>query len=100
MCIRDRALPLALEGGGWVAIEIYRYLIEAVARQDRLAEAHELAEAARERLPKEDAIASAALLTAEAELAAAEGDADSATLCFRAALDLLERQQLETDLAE
>src|SRR5712691_5723115 len=36
------AIPLALEGGGWLVVEFYRCLVEVLIRQGRLSEAREL----------------------------------------------------------
>ena len=94
------ALPLALEGGGWLVIEIYRYLIEALVRQDRLDDARELLAFAARNVPEEDAYARAALLVAEAVVASGAGEETTAATAFAEALRLLEEQQLLIDLGE
>lgn len=94
------ALPLALESGGWLVVEIERYLVEALVRQGRVDEAREAVAAAREGLPAEDAYARAALSIAEGIVAAAEGDAARVAGAFEAAFPLLEEQGLTIDLAE
>jgi tetratricopeptide (TPR) repeat protein len=97
--LRD-AVPLALESGGWLAIEIYRYLAEALVRQRRLDEARELVAFASRNLPEEDLYARAALLLARALVAAAADERSASTTSFEEALRLLEEQHLWTDLAE
>ena len=59
-----RAVPIALEGRGWVLTEVYRYLVEAVVEQGRIADARELVDFASRDLPEEDPYARAALLLA------------------------------------
>jgi tetratricopeptide (TPR) repeat protein len=97
--LRD-ALPLALESGGWLPIEIYRYLTEALVRQERVDEARELVGFAARNLPEEDLYARAALLLARALVAAAADERSACTTSFEEALRLLEEQRLWTDLAE
>ena len=94
------ALPLALESGGWIVIELYRYLTEALVRQGRLDEAHELVAFAARNLPDEDLLARAALLQAEAAVAIAEGEQSTATASFQEVLRLFEDQQMLIDLGE
>jgi tetratricopeptide (TPR) repeat protein len=95
-----KAVPLALERGGWLVIEIYRYLIETLVRQRRLDEARELVEFAERNLPPEDAYAQAALRLAEASVATADGERAGAVARFDEALQLLREQRLLTDLGE
>ena len=94
------AVPLALESGGWLVLEIYRLLVETLVRQERVAEARELAEFAARNVPEEDVYARAALLLAEASVAVADGDRDAALSRYPQALLLLEEQRLLIDLAE
>jgi class 3 adenylate cyclase/tetratricopeptide (TPR) repeat protein len=94
------ALPLALEGGGWLVIEIYRYLIEALVRRGRIDDARELLAFAARSVPGEDAYARAALLVAEAIVATSAGEETTAATAFAEALRLLEEQQLVIDLGE
>jgi class 3 adenylate cyclase/tetratricopeptide (TPR) repeat protein len=94
------ALPLALEFGGWLVIEIYRYLIETLIRQGRLVEARELLDFAERNVPPEDAYAQAALRLAQASVATAEGERGGAVAHFDEALRLLREQRLLTDLGE
>jgi tetratricopeptide (TPR) repeat protein len=94
------ALPLALESGGWLLIEIYRFLVEALVRQRRLEDAKELLAFAARNVPEDDAYARAALLLAEAIVASSAGEQAAATTAFAESLRLLEDQQLSLDLAE
>ena len=94
------AVPLALEFGGWLVIEIYRYLIETLLRQGRLDEARELLEFAERNVPPEDAYAQAALCLAQASVATVEGERAGAVARFDEALRLLRGQRQLTDLGE
>jgi tetratricopeptide (TPR) repeat protein len=94
------ALPIALDGGGFLVIEIYRYLIAALLQQGRTDDAKELLAFAARSLPEEDAYARAALLLAEANVAAATDEQTAAATAFAEALRLLEEQQLIIDLGE
>ncbi len=96
----QEAVPLALESGGWLVLEIYRLLVETLVRQGRLAEANRLTEFAARNVPEEDVYARAALLLSEASVAAAEGNAETALSRYPEALLLLEEQRLVIDLAE
>jgi class 3 adenylate cyclase/tetratricopeptide (TPR) repeat protein len=94
------AMPLALEFGGWIVIEIYRYLIETLVRQNRVEEARELLEFAERNVPSEDAYAQAALRLAQASVATAAGERAGAVERFDEALRLLREQRQLTDLGE
>ena len=94
------AVPLALEGGGWLLIEVYRYLVEALVDQGRREEGRELTLFAARNLPEEDLYARAAFLIAEGIVAAAFGEHASTVSSFEEAIRLLEEQQLLTDLGE
>ena len=94
------AVPIALEVGGWLVIEIYRFLVETLVRQGRIDEARELAEFAARNVPPEDAYAQAALCLAEASIATADSEQDRAVARFDEALRLLREQRLLTDLGE
>ena len=96
----QEALPIALESGGWLLIETYRYLVEVLVRQGRIDDAHELCAFARRALPEDDAYACAAMLVAEGLTAAASERRDTVLEAFGEALRLLEEQQLVIDLAE
>jgi urease accessory protein UreF len=93
-------LPLALEVGGWLATDIYRYLAETLVRQGRVEDATELVAFAARSVPEEDHYARAALLIAEAIVATASGEATSASTAFAEALRLLDGQKLQLDLGE
>ncbi|MDQ3874352.1 MAG: hypothetical protein M3322_02205, partial [Actinomycetota bacterium] len=97
--LRD-ALPLALEGGGWLVIEMYRLLAQALVCQQRIHEARELVAFAARNLPEEDLFARAALLLAEAAVATACDERSAATGSYEEALRLLEEQQLVIELTE
>jgi tetratricopeptide (TPR) repeat protein len=94
------AVPIALEFGGWLVTEIYRYLAETLVRQGRVEEARELVEFAARNLPPEDAYAQAALRLAQASVATADGERAGAVARFDEALRLLREQRLLTDLGE
>ena len=94
------AMPLALDVGGWLVIEIYRYLVEALVRQGRVEEARELVDFAGRNLPPEDPYAQAALALAQAAIATAEGERGGAVDRFDEALRLLREQRQLTDLGE
>jgi tetratricopeptide (TPR) repeat protein len=94
------ALPLAFELGGWIVVEIYRCLIDVLLRQDRVADAAELADVALRDLPVEDTYARAAGLMIEVSLASAESRATDARRGFEEALPLLEQRGDALDLGE
>jgi class 3 adenylate cyclase/tetratricopeptide (TPR) repeat protein len=94
------ALPLALEGGGWLAIDIYRHLAETLVRGGRVEDARELVAFAARSVPEEDHYARAALLVAEAIVATAGGESTTAATAFAEALRLMEGQQLVIDVSE
>jgi class 3 adenylate cyclase/tetratricopeptide (TPR) repeat protein len=97
--LRD-ALPVALEIGGWIVIQAYRYLAEALLQQHRLDEARELVEFAARNLPEEDTYARAELLRAQATVSAAAREPAAASTAFTEALRLLEDLRLTVELAE
>lgn len=94
------ALPLALEGGGWVLSEVYRYLVEAHVAQGRLDDARDLVSFASRSLPEEDPYARAAVLLAEGIVAAATDEPATASTAFTESLGILEENRLVTDLGE
>ncbi len=96
----QEAVPLALESGGWLLIEVYRYLVEALVDQGRHEEGRELALFAARNLPEEDLYARAALLIAEGIVAAAFDEHASTVASFEEAIRLLEQQDMLTDLGE
>ncbi len=97
--LRD-VLPLALEMGGWLAIDIYRHLAETLVLQGRVADARELVSSAAQTVPQEDRYARAALLVAAAIVASAEGDSPTAEEAFSEGLKLMEEQELLIDVGE
>jgi class 3 adenylate cyclase/tetratricopeptide (TPR) repeat protein len=97
--LRD-ALPLALDGGGYLVLEVYRYLVAVLLAQGRIDDARQLLAFAARSLPEEDAYARAAFLLAEANVAAATNERTAAATSFSEALRLLEEQQLVIDLGE
>jgi tetratricopeptide (TPR) repeat protein len=96
----QQAVPLALESGGWLVLEVYRLLVETLVRQGRLEEAGQLTEFAAGNVPAEDVYARAALLLSEAAVAAAKEDGETVLRRYPEALLLLEEQRLVIDLAE
>jgi class 3 adenylate cyclase/tetratricopeptide (TPR) repeat protein len=94
------ALPLALEGGGWLAIDIYRHLAETLVHSGRVEDARELVAFAARDVPEEDHYARAALLVAEAIVATAGRESTTAATAFAEALRLMEEQELVIDVGE
>ncbi len=94
------AMPLALELGGWLAVELSRCLVEVLIREDRISEADEVGAAARRSVPEEDGYARAAALLIDASLNTAGGRKDEACNCFDEALGLLAEQRMPLDLGE
>ena len=95
-----QAVPLALEEGGWLVLELYRYLVEALVQQGRIDDARELVAFASRNIPEEDGYARATSLVAAALASTAAGDGNAATANFEEALRLLEDQQLPIELGE
>jgi class 3 adenylate cyclase/tetratricopeptide (TPR) repeat protein len=94
------AIPVALQIGGWVAIEAYRYLAEALVAQGRLDDARELVAFAARNLPEEDAEARSSLLLAEAIVATAADESATAATAFAEALRLIEGLGMPLKLGE
>ena len=94
------AVPVALQIGGWVVVETYRYLVEALVAQDRIEDARELVAFAARNLPEEDAYARSSVLTAEAIVATAGGESASAATAFAEALRLIEELDMPLELGE
>jgi len=94
------ALPTALEIGGWLVVETYRFLAETLLREGRVEDARRLANFAGINLPEEDAYARAAVLLAEAAVATAEGERQEATGSYLEALRLLDELHMPVDGAE
>jgi class 3 adenylate cyclase/tetratricopeptide (TPR) repeat protein len=94
------AIPVALQIGGWVVVDAYRYLVEALVARDRLDDARELVVFAARDVPEEDTYARSALLMAEALVATAGGESTAAATAFAEALRLVEEADLPLELAE
>jgi tetratricopeptide (TPR) repeat protein len=94
------AMPVALQIGGWVAVEAYRYLAEALVAQDRLDDAREIVAFAARNVPEEDVYARSALLLAEAAVATAAGESATAATAFAEALRLIEELGMAFELAK
>jgi class 3 adenylate cyclase/tetratricopeptide (TPR) repeat protein len=94
------AMPVALQIGGWVAVEAYRYLAEALVAQDRLDDAREIVAFAARNVPEEDAYARSSLLLAEAAVATAAGESATAATAFAEALRLIEELEMPFELAK
>jgi class 3 adenylate cyclase/tetratricopeptide (TPR) repeat protein len=94
------AIPTALDIGGWVVVETYRFLTEALVRQGRLRDARKLAEFAGRNLPEEDVYARAAVQIAEGIVKSAVGDAAAAVDRYEEALHLLIELKVPVEVAE
>jgi class 3 adenylate cyclase/tetratricopeptide (TPR) repeat protein len=94
------AMPVALQIGGWVAVEAYRYLAEALTAQDRLDDAREIVAFAARNVPEEDVYARSSLLMAEAIVATAAGESATAATAFAEALRLIEELEMPFELAK
>ena len=94
------AMPIALQIGGWVAVEAYRYLVEALVAQDRVGDAQEIVSFAARSLPEEDAYARASLSLAEAIVATAAGEQATAATAFSEALRLIQELGMPRELGE
>jgi class 3 adenylate cyclase/tetratricopeptide (TPR) repeat protein len=94
------ALPVALQIGGWVLMDTYRYLVEALVALERLDDARELVAFAARNLPEEDPYSRSSLLMAEATVATAAREPAAAATAFAEALRLIEELGIPLDLAE
>jgi class 3 adenylate cyclase/tetratricopeptide (TPR) repeat protein len=94
------AMPIAVQIGGWIAVEGYRYLAEALVAQGRLEDARELVVFAARSLPEEDAYARSSLLLAEAIVATAADESATAATAFAEALRLIEELGMPRELGE
>jgi class 3 adenylate cyclase/tetratricopeptide (TPR) repeat protein len=94
------AMPVALQIGGWVAVEAYRYLAEALAAQGRLDDAREIVAFAARNVPEEDVYARSSLLLAEAIVATAAAESATAATAFAEALRLVEELEMPFELAK
>jgi predicted ATPase/class 3 adenylate cyclase len=93
------ALPVALQIGGWVVIETYLHLVEALIAQGRLDDAREIVAFAARSVPEEDPLSRSLLLMAEAALGTAARESATSTAAYAEALRLLEELGLARDLA-
>jgi class 3 adenylate cyclase/tetratricopeptide (TPR) repeat protein len=96
----QEAVPIALAMEGWVVVEVYRFLVEALVRQDRLDDARELAEFAARGISDEDSYAGATVLLARGIVAAADGELRKSRSAFEEALALLEDLHMPVEVAE
>jgi tetratricopeptide (TPR) repeat protein len=94
------AVPVALQIGGWVIVDTYRYLAEALVAQERIDDAKELVAFAARNVPEEDVYARSALLMAQAIVATAAREPTAAATAFAEALRLIEELDLPLELAE
>jgi class 3 adenylate cyclase/tetratricopeptide (TPR) repeat protein len=94
------ALPLADQAGGWLTVELRRYLIEALVELGRTSEAATTLADARRAMPPEDDYAVAALLLAEALVSSAGPDPDRAWSSFAESMQIMANLQLWLDHAE
>jgi class 3 adenylate cyclase/tetratricopeptide (TPR) repeat protein len=97
--LRD-TLPIALQIGGWVMMETYRQLIEALVLQERLDDARELLSFAARNLPDEDAYARACLLLAEASVSTAAEESTAAATAYAEALRVIEELNMPLEMGE
>jgi predicted ATPase/class 3 adenylate cyclase len=94
------AVPIALDIGGWVIVDTFRLLTEALVRQGRIDDARELAEFAGRNVPEEDHNARAGVLLAQASLKSAAGETAAAVADYEEALRLLTELNAPVDRAE
>jgi class 3 adenylate cyclase/tetratricopeptide (TPR) repeat protein len=95
-----KALALAEESGGWLVVEICRYLVEALLDLGSLQEAAQVAVSARSAVPPEADYANAVALLAEAMVGASGPDPGGAWNSFAEAMRIMESQQLWLFLGE
>ncbi|MFY9580111.1 MAG: AAA family ATPase, partial [Gaiellaceae bacterium] len=95
-----QALPLALAESSWLAIDIYRFLTDALLRQGRIDDAAELVEFAARGIPEEQPYVQAALKLAQGALAVARREAGPALERYAEALALLEELNWPIDLSQ
>jgi class 3 adenylate cyclase/tetratricopeptide (TPR) repeat protein len=94
------AVPIALDIGGWVVVDTFRLLTEALVRQGRLEDARELADFAGRNVPEEDHNARAGVLLARAAIKSADGATAAAVADYEEALRLLTELNVPIDTAE
>jgi predicted ATPase/class 3 adenylate cyclase len=96
----QEAVPIALEIGGWIVAETYRYLTIALVRQGRIEDAEELTGFAAKDLSQEDPYARAAIAVAQAIIATERGTQALAGDRYEEAIRLFEELSAPVDLAE
>jgi class 3 adenylate cyclase/tetratricopeptide (TPR) repeat protein len=96
----QQAIPIALEEGGRYALEVYRWLTEAIVRQGRIDDGADLVELAARSAPAEDLAAQAYVGIGSALVAAARGDNTGTRIGYARGLDLFEQQNMPIELAE
>jgi class 3 adenylate cyclase/tetratricopeptide (TPR) repeat protein len=94
------AIPVALQIGGWVLMDTYRYLVEALVDLSRVDDAREIAAFAARNLPEDDPYSRSSLLMAEAIVATAARERTAAGTSFAEALRLIEELDIPLDLAK
>jgi predicted ATPase len=94
------AMPVAVQIGGWVLVEAYRYLVEALVAQGRLEDARDIVGFAARNLAEEDMYARSSLLLAEAIVATAADETSTATTAFAEALRLLDQLGMPLELGD
>ena len=93
-------LEIAVEIGGWLAVDTYRLLTKALVRQCRTDDAKTLVDLARRNLPAEDFYARAAVTLADAAIATALGARDRVVAAYDEAISLLEELNMAVEVAE
>jgi tetratricopeptide (TPR) repeat protein len=96
----QEAIPIALEEGGWLVAEIYRYLTETLVRQGRADEAARIAEFAARDVREEDLYAQAHVRLAAALAATGAGRRDEAVSAYKEARELFDRQNMPIPAGE
>jgi tetratricopeptide (TPR) repeat protein len=96
----QQAIPIALEEGGRFALEVYRWLTEALVRQGRLTDAMRLVEFAAHSAPEEDLSAEAYVNVATALVACERDERDAALDAYSEALRLFADQNVPIELGE
>jgi class 3 adenylate cyclase/tetratricopeptide (TPR) repeat protein len=94
------ALPVALQIGGWVLMDTYRYLVESLVALYRIDDARELVAFAARNLPEDDPYSRSSLLMAEAIVATAAGERTAAGTAFAEALRLIDELDIPLDVAK
>jgi class 3 adenylate cyclase/tetratricopeptide (TPR) repeat protein len=96
----QEALPIALEIGGWVVVETYRFLTAALLRRGQIDEARKLVGFAHRNLPEEDLYARAGVLLAEAAVHSYSDQAESAVGAYEEGLSLLAELNMQFEVAD